>query len=165
MRKQHIAAVFSEVFCLCLLTWKYYLIHPFLTDVNIIFLQILWPIDWCARSMYTAHLILLSEIFWAAVDHYDVCSFWCFCIMSQSPTHFPGTCPRLFIDGHNTQIHCIKKKMAWQKTSLLNFGLRRGHFWSVCSCQPTFLCQHRAGILTFCSKLSQQCTKDFTIMV
>ena len=46
-----------------------------------------------------------------------------------------------------------------------NFGPRRGYFWSVGRCRPTFLCQHWAGILAFCSKLSQQCIKDFTIMV
>ena len=52
-----------------------------------------------------------------------------------------------------------------QGSSLLNFGPGWGHFWSVGRCWPIFLCQHRASILAFCSKISQQCIKDFTIMV
>ena len=34
--------------------------------------------------MYTAHLILLRDIFSAAVGLYDVYSFWCFCINSST---------------------------------------------------------------------------------
>ena len=100
MRKQHIAAVSSEVLCLWLLTWKYYLMHPFLTDVNIVFLQILWPIDWCACSRYTAHLMLLGIIFRADMSFYDMRGLSGLAI-SQRPAHFPGTCPRYFINDYN----------------------------------------------------------------
>ena len=75
MRKQYIKTVPSEIFCLWLLAWKQQLLHPFLISVNIVFLQILWPINWCTCSMYTTHLILLSNISWVAVGFYDVCSF------------------------------------------------------------------------------------------
>ena len=44
MRKQHITAVSSEVFCLWLLTWKYYLKHPLSIDVIVIFSRVLRPI-------------------------------------------------------------------------------------------------------------------------
>ena len=75
MRKQHIATMSSECFCFLLLAQKQQLIHPFLISENIIFLQILGPIDWCTCSMYTARLIPLSDIFWAAVGLYGICSF------------------------------------------------------------------------------------------
>ena len=28
----------------------------------------------------------------------------------KCPADYPGTCPRLFIDGHNVQFYCIKDK-------------------------------------------------------
>ena len=49
--------------------------------------------NWCTCSMYTADLILLCL--------YDVCSFWCFCMIFKCTTHLLGTCPRLFIYDHD----------------------------------------------------------------
>ena len=69
MMKQHFAAASSEVFCF----WPKIRAHnTFLISANIVLLRILWSIDWCTCSMYTAHLILLADIFWAAVGPYDV---------------------------------------------------------------------------------------------
>ena len=84
MREQHIATIYSEFFCFWLLAWKQQLIHSFLISVNIIFLRILEPIDWCICSMYTAHLILMSDIFWAAVGLYDVAVFDVFASYSST---------------------------------------------------------------------------------
>ena len=60
------------------------LFHLLTYTKYIVFLRILWPIDWCTCSMYTAHLILLSDIFWAAVGLYDVCSFDVFASYSSA---------------------------------------------------------------------------------
>ena len=95
-----------------------------------------WPIDWCTCSMYTANLILLGDIFWAAVGLYDICSFWCFCIIFQLLAHFPGVDPRLFIDLCNTQFYCIKKNWHDRRHFYYNFGPGWGHCWSVGRNQP-----------------------------
>ena len=63
MRKQHIAAVSPEVFCLWLLTWKYYLIHPLFFDVIVVFSRVLGSIVWGACSRHLDQLPLMSEIF------------------------------------------------------------------------------------------------------
>ena len=65
----------SEVFCYRLLTSKNQFVHTFLIDVNIIFLWILWPIDWCNRSGHIAHLILLGIIFRPDMSFYDMSCF------------------------------------------------------------------------------------------
>ena len=75
MNKQHISSVSPEVFCLWLLTWKYYLIHPLFTDVNIVFFRIFWPIYGCNRSGYTAHLILLGVLLFTTMILDNVCRF------------------------------------------------------------------------------------------
>ena len=106
MRKQHIAAV-SEVCSLWLLTWKYYLIHPLFIDVNIVFLWVFWPILRLPRCGETTHFILLSVILSVEKGFYNISGLF---VIFQRPAHFPDTCPRFFIDGHNTQFNCIKGK-------------------------------------------------------
>ena len=96
MGKQHITAVSSEIFCLWLLTLKYYLIHPLLIDLNMVFLRIFWSIYGCNRSGYTAHLIPLGVYFLTAMIFDNVCIFF---VTFKCLTHFPDTCPGFFIDG------------------------------------------------------------------
>ena len=51
MGKQHIATMLSKCFCFWLLTSENQFIYTLLIYVNILFLQILWLIDWCTCSM------------------------------------------------------------------------------------------------------------------
>ena len=63
MRKQHITAVSSEIFCLWLLTWKYCLINPLFIDVNIVFLRINRPVQGFRFRNEPCQLSLMSVIF------------------------------------------------------------------------------------------------------
>ena len=74
--KQYIEAMPAKVFCLWLLAWKYHLIHPLFIDVNIVFLSVFWPIHGCARSGYTAQLMLLSVVFLTTIISGNVCGFF-----------------------------------------------------------------------------------------
>ena len=116
MRKQHIAAVSPEVFCLWLLTWKYYLIHPLLIDVNIVFLRMFWPIHRFCFKNEPCQLPLMSVICLTTKVSYNISGLGGL-IVYKCPAHFPSACPRFFIDGRNTQIRCIKSK--WSKISCI----------------------------------------------
>ena len=59
----HITAVSSEVCCLWLLTWKYYLIHALIIDVIVIFSRILGQIHEVIRRGGLVQLPLMSVIF------------------------------------------------------------------------------------------------------
>ena len=98
MRKQYIAAVPSEVFSLWLLTWKYYLIHPLFINVIAIFSRILRSIYWVSRCDELAQLILMSVIFLTTKDLYNIGGLL---VIFRCPAHFPGACPRFFINVHN----------------------------------------------------------------
>ena len=74
MRKQHIAGMSSEVFCLWLLTWKYFLIHPFLIDVIVIFSGVLRPIHEVRFRNELDQLILMSVIFSTTKVLYNISS-------------------------------------------------------------------------------------------
>ena len=100
MRKQHIAAVSSEVFCLWLLTWKYYLIHPFLISESIVFLPILWPIHGLSFRSKPCQLPLMSVICITTKASYNISGLGGLTIL-KCLTNFPGTCPKFFIDGYN----------------------------------------------------------------
>ena len=69
---------------------------------------------WFSFTGVHTECTLLIWYFWVifrvAVVPYDVCSFWCYCIMFKCFTHFPGTCPVFFIDDHNALFYCIKDK-------------------------------------------------------
>ena len=109
MRKQHIAVVSPEVLCLWLLTWKYYLIHPFLTDVIVIFSWVFKPIHEVRFRNELVQLILMRVIFSTTKVFYNISGLGGLAIFKY-PADLPGTCPRFLIDGHNAQIHCIKGK-------------------------------------------------------
>ena len=51
----------------------------------------------------------MSVIFFTAKVLYNISRFSGLAIF-QHPVHFPGTCPRFFIDSHNVQFYCIKGK-------------------------------------------------------
>ena len=55
--------IFGRCFCLWRLAWKQQLIYTFLISVNIVFLQILWPIDWSGPSRHSDQLPLMSVNF------------------------------------------------------------------------------------------------------
>ena len=99
MRKQHIATMLSKCFCSWLLTSKIQFVHTLLIDVNIVFLRILWPIDWCVCNWHTTHLIPLGIIFRADMSFYDISDLGGLAL-SQRPTGLLGTCPGFFIDDH-----------------------------------------------------------------
>ena len=91
IRKQHIAAVFSEVFCLWLLTSKYCLIHPFLIDIIVIFSGVLRPIYEVPHGGELAQLILVSKVFLAAKGFYDIGGFLLYCsALRTSLAHVQG---------------------------------------------------------------------------
>ena len=62
MRKQHIARMLSECFCLWRLAWKQQLIHPFLNGVIVIFCQVLGPIHGVRFEKELRQLPLMSVI-------------------------------------------------------------------------------------------------------
>ena len=144
MRKQHIAAVSSESFCLWLLIWKYYLIHPLFIDVVVIFSRVPKPIQVLFKNKLV-QLILMSVIFSTTKMLYNISDLDGPAVL-QRPVHFPSTRPELFIEGHNTELNCIKRK--WHHGR---------HLYYISGSVEV--------IPAFCSKLSQQCIKDFTIMV
>ena len=98
MRKQHIAAVSSEVFCLWLLTWKYYLIHPLFMDVIVVFSRVLGSIDWGACSRHLDQLPLMIEIFRVDMSFFDMSGPGGLPIF-KCPAQFSGPYPGFFIDG------------------------------------------------------------------
>ena len=101
MRKQHIAAILSNCFCFWLSTSKIQFVHTLLIDVNIVFLRILWPIDWCVCSWHTTHLILLGIIFRADMSFYDISGLGGLA-MFQCPTGLLATCSGFLVDDHKT---------------------------------------------------------------
>ena len=113
MRRKHIAAMSSEVFCPFLLTWSYYLIHPLFIDVIVIFSRVLNPIDLGACTRHLDHLPFMSVCFQADMSSLGGPAVF------KCPTHFPSTCPRLSIDGHNVQFYCIKVKFHHARSFLI----------------------------------------------
>ena len=93
--KHLIAAVSSEVFCVRLLTWKYQLVYPFLIDVNILFLTILWPTDWFRFWNKPYQLPLMSETFLPTKVLYNISRLSGLAIF-QCAADLLGTCPYSF---------------------------------------------------------------------
>ena len=114
MRRQHIAAMSSEVFCPFLLTWSYYLIHLLFIGVIVIFPRVLDPIDLGACTRHLDQLTFMREFFKADMRLIDISSLGGPAVF-KCPTHFPSTCPRLSSDGHNVQFYCIKVKCHHRK--------------------------------------------------
>ena len=54
-------------------------------------------------------LPLMSVVFSATKVLYNISGLGGLAIF-KCPAHFPSTCPRLFIDGHNVPFYCIKGK-------------------------------------------------------
>ena len=106
-REHRIAAMLSEVFGLRLLSSKNQFVHPFLTDVIITFSRAPGPIHEVRFRNKLCQLPLEGVTFSITKVLYNI-SCLSGLVISQCPAHFPGTCPRLFIDGHNAQLHCIK---------------------------------------------------------
>ena len=123
--EQHITTMLSEVFCFWLLTWKYQLVHPFLTDVNITFLWILWLIHRFRFWNKPYQLTLLSVIFLAIKVLYNISRLSGLAIF-QCPAHFLGTRPRPFISSHHAQFNCIKGKWQDRRHLCYNVGPRQG---------------------------------------
>ena len=65
-----------KVFCFWLLTRKQQLIHSFLTGVIVIFSRVLGPIHQVPHSGALTQLILVSEVFLATKDFYDISRFF-----------------------------------------------------------------------------------------
>ena len=123
--EHHITTMLSEVFCFWLLTWKYQLVHPFLTDVNIAFLWILWLIHRFRFWNKPYQLTLLSVIFLAIKVLYNI-SRLCGLAIFQCSADFLGTCPKPFINSHHAQFNCIKGKWHDRRHLCYNFGPRQG---------------------------------------
>ena len=118
----------SEVFCFWLLTSKNQFVHTFLIDVNIVFLQISGPIDWCACGMHTVHLTLFSEVFLTTMIFDEGYSFSIFTVFQCFVDLF-STCPRLPIDIHNAQIYFIKGKCGNRRILLYVLNLNQGNIF------------------------------------
>ena len=129
MRKQSIAAVSPEVFCLWLLTWKYYLIHPFLIDVIVIFSRVLRPIHKVRFRKELVQLILMGIIFSTTKVLSNISGLGGLALFKY-PADLPGTFPRSFIDGHNVQFYCIKDKLHHRRHLYLYFFLGQTFFVS-----------------------------------
>ena len=121
MWEQHIAAVSSEVPCLWLLTWKDYLTYPLAINVIVIFSRVLRSIHEVRSRNELAQLILMSVIFSTTKVLYNISGLGGLAIFKYPP-HFPGTCPRFFINGHNAQLYCIKGKWHHRRYLYYNFG-------------------------------------------
>ena len=63
--------------------------------------------DRFSRCGETTHLIFLSVVFSATKGFYNMSHRF---VIFPRPAHFLSTRPRFFIDGHNTQLNCIKEK-------------------------------------------------------
>lgn len=125
MQKHHITAMSSEVFCFWLLTSKNQFLHTFLIDINIVFLRISGPINWCACGMHTAHSILFSEVFLTTMIFDDGCSFSIFTLF-QCFVDLLSTCSRLSIDIPNVQIYFIKGKCGNRTHFIIYFEPKPG---------------------------------------
>ena len=75
-------------------------IHAFLIDVIVIFSQVLGPIHRFHFRNEPCLLPLMSVIFSTARVSYNISGLF---VIFKCLTHFPGTCPGVFIDGHNVQ--------------------------------------------------------------
>ena len=82
MRKQHIAAVSSEFFCLRLLTFKNQFAHSFLTDVIVIFSRVLGPIHEVRFRNEPCQLSRMSIIFSTTKVLYKISSLSGFAILN-----------------------------------------------------------------------------------
>ena len=123
--EHRIATMVSECFCLRLLTSKNQFIHPFLIDVLVTFSRVLGPIHEVRFENELCQLPIMSVIFSVTKMLYNTSSLSGLAIF-KCYTHFPGTYPRLFTDGHNAKFHCIKGKWHNRRHLYYNFGLRRG---------------------------------------
>ena len=120
----------SECFCLGPLASKNQFLHPFLIDLIVIFSRVPGPIHGVHFRNELCQLPLMSVIFSATKVFYNISSLGGLAIY-QCPTHFLGTCPKLFINSYNAQFHCIKGKWHDRRHLYYNFRPRRAHCCSV----------------------------------
>ena len=92
---------FLKLFYLRMLTSKKQFIHTLVIDVIVIFSLVLGPIHEVRFRNELCQLELMSVIFSTAKVLYNI-SHLSGAAIFQYPVHFPGTCPGLFIDSHNT---------------------------------------------------------------
>ena len=92
----------SKNFCIWSPDTKKANIHTFLIDAIVNFSRVLGPIHGFRFRNEPCQLPLMSVIFSTAKVSYNISGLGGLAIF-KCLTHFPGTCPRFFIDGHNVQ--------------------------------------------------------------
>ena len=142
------ATMLSEVFCLRLLISINQFVHAFLIDVIVTFSRVPGPI----------HVVRLRNEFMSIIFSATKVLYNISCISGlsifQCPAHFPRTCLRLFIDGHNAQFHCIKAKLHDRRHLLYVLGLGQDHCWSVGRGHPSKKVYVWTTYIKFFTKLS-----------
>ena len=96
------SSFWSKNFCIRSPDTKKANVHTFLIDVIVIFSWVLGPILEVRFRNELCQLPLMSAIFSTAKASYNISGLGGLAIF-KCLTHFPGTCPRFFIDGHNVQ--------------------------------------------------------------
>ena len=100
-RRHFICSSFwSKIFCIRSLDTKKANIHTFLIDVIVIFSRVLGPIHGFRFRNKPCQFPFMSVIFSTARVSYNISGLF---VIFKCLTHFPGTCPRFFIDAHNVQ--------------------------------------------------------------
>ena len=105
--EHHITTMLSEVFYLRLLTSKKQFVHTLLIVVTVNFCWVLGSIHEVPHRGELVQLLLMPVIFSATKGLYNISGLF---VIFKYLTHFSGTRPKFFIDGHNTQFYCIKDK-------------------------------------------------------
>ena len=103
--EHHVTTMLSEVFCLRLLTLKNQFVHTFLTDVMDTFSRFVGPIHEVPRRGELVQLPLMSVIFSATRDLYNISGLF---VTFKRLAGFLGTCSRFFVDGHGHNSTALK---------------------------------------------------------